>query len=50
MEEAPVFDHEKVQVGIECVCESMDYVGLTLFERWWVAYHIEKSAAAMLGG
>ena len=48
-DESLPIDYSKVNVGIECVCDTMDYVGLTMVERWWVARSIELSAAAILG-
>jgi len=49
MEDKPVFDKAKTDLGIQMACEKMDSLGLTLFERWWVAHCIEVAARGLLG-
>lgn len=49
-DESRIFDKDMVDKGIEAVCEAMDMLNLTLFERWWVLRCLETSARTMLGG
>ena len=43
-----VFDKERNDAGIRAVCEAMDGLGLSLFERWHVCKCIEVAAFGMM--
>jgi len=45
----PVFDVEKVNAGIAAVADILSDSGLNMLESWWVLYHLETSAASILG-
>ena len=44
-----VFDKVKCDDAIETVCKTMNSIGLTMIERWWVATCISKAAVGILG-
>ena len=48
-DERQIFNKDMVDKGIEAVCDAMDGLDLTLFERWHVLRCLEASARAILG-
>lgn len=49
MADRSVFDIDKVNAGIAAVADILKDSGLNMLESWWVLYHLETSAAALLG-
>ena len=49
MADRSVFDIDKVNAGIAAVADILNDSGLNMLESWWVLYHLEMSAAALLG-
>lgn len=49
MEDRPLFDRERVDGAIAAVCDRFDELGLTLFERFWVSFHIALAALHVMG-
>lgn len=46
--ERQAFDKAIVDEAIGALCEMMDDMELTLFERWWVTAHIAVTAKALM--
>jgi len=49
MADKPVFSPAKCDLGIQMACEQFDKLGLTMTERFHVAYSLAVAAAAGLG-
>ena len=43
-----VFEMDRNDAGINAVCEALDSLGLTLFERWRVCWCVEQAAFGMM--
>lgn len=49
MEDKPIFDKAKADLGIKMACEQFDKLGLTLVERFWACHCILQAASGLLG-
>ena len=49
LDERPIFNLEKANLGIKRACEAFDELELTLTERFWVCHCLVKAVSGLLG-